>query len=101
MVLLYVEAINAPDVIPNIQKVWDTYVETKCSEAKQAAIGMYEILTSELSDQLPCDSSKLRLSHSAALQECEEHFMVEVNGISTNTVETHLGELKVSIGHLH
>lgn len=33
MVQLYVDAINAPDAIPNVQSAWETFVEGKCAEA--------------------------------------------------------------------
>ena len=98
MVQLYVEAVNSPGAIPNVQRAWDTFVATKCSEAKEIALGLYDVLlTSQLSRELPCDSNKIRFSHNVALQESEEQFMVEVAGICTDTVETYMIELKVSI----
>ena len=96
MVQLYTEAINTPGCIPNVQGAWDTFVNTKCYEAKQAAVLTYDaLLTSQLSDVLPCDSDMIRVSHSAALDESEDQFMKEIAGFSTDTVELHAKELKV------
>ena len=93
----YVNAINSPGAIPNVQRAWEKFVETKCSEAKQSALQTYDaLLTSQLSGELPCDNSQIRSSHNAAFQECEEQFMAEVAGISTKTVEKRMRELKVS-----
>ena len=96
MVQHYVKAINTPGAIPNVEKAWDTFVDQKCCEAKQAALGTYiALLTSQLSGELPCDNNKIRLSHNAALQACEEQFVKDVAGISTETVENHTRDLKV------
>ena len=97
LVQLYVQAINTPGAIPNVQGAWDTFVETTCLEAKQDALRMYDVLLeSHFSDKLPCDNNEIRLNHNAALQECEVQFMAEVSGISTDTVEMHITDLKVS-----
>lgn len=96
MVQLYVDAINTPDAIPNVQSAWDTFVAVKCSDAKQAALVTYDaILTSQLADKLPCSNVMIRMSHSAAFDMCQEQLMAEIAGISTNTVERAASELKV------
>ena len=97
MVELYIKAINTPGTIPNLQKAWDTFVDEKCSGAKEDALVTYDKLTSQgLSGQLPCDNDTIRLVHNAAFEECEGHFMAEIAGISTDTVEKYMKELKVS-----
>lgn len=97
MVQLYVDAINRPNVIPNVQSAWDTFVAVKCSDAKQAALVTYDaLLTSQLTDELPCSNVRIRMRHSDAFDVCQEQFMAEMAGISTNTVERTVGELKVS-----
>ena len=98
MVTLYVEAINTPGAIPNVQGAWDTFVQEKCLDAKQASMLEYtERMTSLLSGKLPCDNDGIRKSHNTALEESEGLFMSETTGISTDTVERHMGELKVTL----
>jgi len=98
MVQLYVDAINRPNVIPNVQSAWDTFVAVKCSDAKQAALVTYDaLLTSQLTDELPCSNVRIRMRHSDAFDVCQEQFMAEMAGISTNTVERTVGELKESV----
>jgi len=97
LVQLYVDAINTPDVIPNVQGAWDTFVALKCSDAKRAALKTYDaLLTLQLSDELPCSNTMIRMRHSAAFDMCQEQFMDEMAGISTNTVERTVSDLKVS-----
>ena len=100
MVELFTEAINTPGCIPNVQGAWDTFVNTKCSEAKQTALLTYDdLLTSQLSYALPCDSDKLCASHDAALDVSEKQFLAEIGGFSANTVERHAEELKVCLAN--
>ena len=97
MVQLYVDAINTPNVIPNVQSAWDTFVTVKCSDAKQAALVTYDsLLKSQLTDALPCSNVMIRMRHSDAFNMCQEQFMAEMAGISTNTIERTVSELKVS-----
>ena len=80
-----------------MQRAWDTFVEAKCAEAKQSALLMYDaLLTSQLSGELPCGNDAIRMYHSVALEECEAQLMMELAGISTNSVEMTARELKVS-----
>ena len=96
LVLLYVDAINSPDAIPNVQSAWDSFVETKCSDAKRAALMTYDaLLTSQLTGELPCDNDVIRMSHSTAFNMCEDQLMAEMAGISTSKVERVVTELKV------
>ena len=98
LVTLYVEAINTPGAIPNVQCAWDTFEQTKCLEAEQASLQEYtRRMKSLLSGKLPCDNDGIRCSHNTALEESEGLFMLETSGISTNTVERHLRELKVTL----
>ena len=102
MVQLYVEAINTPHAIPNVQRAWDTFVLAKCVEVKQAALRTYDaLMTSQLFDVLPCSNTEIRSSHGAALEACEAQFITELAGISTNTVEMASRELKVRHGTMH
>ena len=98
MVTLYVEAINTPGAIPNVQGAWDTFVQAKFLDAKQASLQEYtKRMTSLLSGKLPCDNDEIRYCHNTALEESEGLFMSETTGISTNTVERHMRQLKVTL----
>ncbi|KAL9979073.1 hypothetical protein ACROYT_G016675 [Oculina patagonica] len=95
LVALYVNAINTPGAIPNVQSAWDTFVQTKCLDAKQASIEAYKkLMTSLLSEKRPRDNDEIHKCHNTALQESEVLFMSETTGISTNTVEKYTRELK-------
>ena len=94
MVQLYIEALNTPGAVPNVQSAWETFVGKKCFDAKQTALVTYEgILTSAA---LPCDDDKICAVHDAAYKTCQEHFLADVEGISEDTVKLHLTDLKVS-----
>ena len=96
LVELYVQAINSPGTIPNVQNAWDAFVEMKSSEAIGKALEVYETaMASQLKDKLPCDNDKLRMSHQMAFKNSEACFMAETAGISTNTTEKYLIKLKV------
>ncbi|PFX16732.1 hypothetical protein AWC38_SpisGene18972 [Stylophora pistillata] len=97
MVQLYVDAINAPDAIPNVQSAWDAFVEGKCADAKQCALQMYDaLMTARLSDGLPCSNSDIRMCHNDALEECDDQLVTELAGISTNSVELTSREFQAS-----
>ncbi|XP_068717238.1 guanylate-binding protein 7-like [Montipora capricornis] len=98
LVSLYVEAINTPGAIPNVQAAWETFVETKCFEAKRISQETYDgLMTTLLSDKMPCDNDEIRKNHNVALEECQGQFMAKTTGMSTNTTERHLRHLKVSL----
>ena len=94
----YVEAINGPGIIPNIQNAWETFVEKKCSEAITAAVKKYEeVMKSNLREERPCDNDELSKFHGTALDKSKGCFMTETVGFSTNSTEKHLNKLKVGI----
>ena len=98
LVQSYVEAINRPGVIPNIQDAWETFVDKKCSEAITEAVKKYEeVMESNLKEESPCDDDELRKFHGKALEKGENYFMTETVRISTNSTEKHLNKLKVGI----
>ena len=95
---LYVDAINTPGVIPNVQGAWDTYIGEKFREVKQTTLEMYDIfMSAQLQGHLPCDNNDIRLSHNDALIACEDIFTTEVAEISTDMVEEHIRQVKVSM----
>ena len=96
LVQLYVQTINSPGMIPNVQNAWDTFVEMKSFEAIKEAVEIYDTeMASQLNDKLPCDNEVLRGSHQIAFENSEGYFMAETAGISTNTTEKYLNKLKV------
>ena len=102
LVRLYVEAINTPDAIPNVQRAWDSFVLAKCVDVKQAALQTYDaLMTSRLCGALPCRNTEIRSSHGAALEACEAQFIIELAGISTNTIEMASRELKMRHSTVH
>ena len=42
LVNIYVAAFNTPGVVPSVQSAWETFVHTKCTEAKCAAVQVYD-----------------------------------------------------------
>ena len=71
-------------------------MEAKCSDTLKDALDAYDIaMTTQLKDELPCNNDQLRRSHEMALQNSENHFMADTAGISTNTFEKYLKNLKV------
>ena len=98
MVEFYVQAINSPGVIPNVQNAWENFVEMKCSDTIKGALENYEnVMKSKLKGKLPCDNAELRKVHGAAFGTSESYFMAETAGISTSTTETYLNKLKVRL----
>ena len=96
MVSLYVDAINSPGMIPNVQTAWETFVMTKCSEARQASFRLYkETITAELSGKLPCDNDVIRQKHEMALQRGLALLDKETFGIAATTTEKYLKEMVV------
>ena len=96
LVELYVEAINCPGAIPNVQNTWDIFVEKKSVDTIKAALENYENeMASRLQDKLPCGNDELRNGHQVALETSQRYFMDETAGISTKTTERYLNELKV------
>ena len=96
LVQLYVESINTPGVIPNVQTAWETFIVAKCSEATQAALSVYDAaMTAGLSGQLPCDNGVIRHYHEQALEKGVAQLESEIAGISAVTTEKYLRELTV------
>ena len=98
LVQFYVQAINSPGVIPNVQNAWEAFVEMKCSDTIKRALETYEnVMKSKLKGKLPCDNDELRKVHGTAFETSEAYFMAETAGISTSTTETYLNKLKVRL----
>ena len=82
--------------MPSVQSAWETFVHTKCSEAKQAALQVYESwMRSQLDGALPCDSDEIRLVQQTAIGESMKLFQGETFGVSATNSEKYLDELTV------
>ncbi|XP_078366581.1 uncharacterized protein LOC144650716 isoform X2 [Oculina patagonica] len=98
LVQLYVNTINSPDAIPNVQSAWDNFVAAKCYYAKQVALKTYDaLLASQLTGELPCSNDVMRMSHSYAFSMCEDRLLAEMSGLSINTVKKVASERKESV----
>ena len=96
MVTSYVTALNTPGTVPNVQKTWDVFVSTKCTQVKAAAIESYDkTMESEMAGKLPCERDVIRQAQAIALENALKLFEEETFGISTAHIENYLSELTV------
>lgn len=96
MVTSYVTALNTPGTVPNVQKAWDVFVSTKCSQVKTTTIESYDkTMESEMAGKLPCERDVIRQAQVIALDKALKLFEVETFGISTANIENYLNELTV------
>ena len=100
LVNIYVSALNTPGTVPSVQSAWETFVHTKCTEAKFAALKVYEsVMTSELDGLLPCNSDNIRQVQERAIGESMRIFQEETVGVSASSSEKYLDELMVRLQH--
>lgn len=93
----YVEALNTPGTVPNIQKAWDMFVTTKCTEAQVSTFKLYsENMTEHLDGKLPCDDEEIAHRHDTALQQAQQKLEEEVYRMKSASVEKYLTALIVS-----
>ncbi|XP_058943961.1 guanylate-binding protein 7-like [Pocillopora verrucosa] len=98
LVNIYVSALNTPGTVPSVQSAWETFVHTKCTEAKFAALKVYEsVMTSELDGLLPWDSDNIRQVQERAIGESMRIFQEETVGVSAPSSEKYLDELMVRL----
>ena len=89
-------ALNTPGTVPSVQSAWETFVHTKCSEAKVASMQVYESsMSSQLDGKLPCDSDEIRQVQQTAVEESMVRFQAETVGVSAMSSEKYLDELTV------
>jgi hypothetical protein len=97
LVQLFVEALNTPGTVPNVQNAWDTFVHTKCTEVLAASLNTYkEEMTSRVKHQTPCEAEVIRSAHLESVDACFEMFRQETFTLSIKSVDKYLKELKVS-----
>ena len=95
MTKLYVDAINDPSNIPNVQTAWETFVQGKCQEAKKTALLAYDKIMKAKLFQLPCDGDKILASHESATSESMAIFREGTFGISSEHTRMDFEELMV------
>lgn len=96
MVTSYVTALNTPGTVPNVEKAWEVFVSTKCTQVKAAATETYDkTMESELAGKLPCERDIIRQAQLTALEKALKLFEEETFGISTENIEKYLNELTV------
>lgn len=95
MTKLYVDAINDPSCIPNVQTAWETFVRGKCDEAKKTALSAYDKIMKASLSKLPCDEDKILASHESATDESMTIFRERTFGISTEHIRMDFEELMV------
>lgn len=90
---LYVDAINDPFSIPNVQIAWETFVRTKCENAKEKAVLAYKRKMETDLSKLPRGASEILASHESAFSESMEIFEKETAGISYESTRMDREEL--------
>ncbi len=95
LIRLYVEAINDPRRVPNVQTAWETHVQKKCQEAKKHALIAYDKkMKAELS-KLPVDGEKILASHESAIRQSMTIFNEETAGLASDHTKHDSEELMV------
>ena len=92
---LYVDAINDPNSIPNVQTAWETHVQRKCKDAKRKALQAYDKKIKAQLSKLPCDGEKILASHESAIRQSRAIFNEETVGISADHIKRDFEELTV------
>ena len=97
LVNIYVAALNTPGMVPCVQSAWETFVHTKCTEARRAAVQVYDkaMSTQLVKCKLPCDSDDIRKIQKDAVEKSMVVFKAETVGVSALNSEKYLEELKV------
>jgi len=92
---LYLDAINDPNSIPNVQTSWETHVQRKCQDAKRKAMLAYDKKIKAALFKLPCDGDKILASHESAIRQSMTIFNEETAGISSDHTKRDYEELMV------
>lgn len=97
LVITYVEALNTPGMVPSVHSAWETFVTTKCTRAKCAAVQGYDkAMATQLEKcQLPCESEDIRKMQKNAVEESMAVFQAETVGFSSLSSEKYREELMV------
>ncbi|XP_020897608.2 guanylate-binding protein 4, partial [Exaiptasia diaphana] len=94
LIELFVEALNTPGAVPNVQNAWDTFVQTKCNDVLADALKAYEQeMTSFVEKKIPCEADLLQSAHKNAMEKCLEMFRNGTLSFSIKSVDKYLKEL--------
>uniref|UniRef100_A0A913Y8Q7 Guanylate-binding protein/Atlastin C-terminal domain-containing protein n=1 Tax=Exaiptasia diaphana TaxID=2652724 RepID=A0A913Y8Q7_EXADI len=94
LVQLYVDALNTPDAVPNVEESWDKFANTKCGAVLEDALRTYQQeMTSFVENMMPCEADELRSAHEETMEKCLETFKKETRFFSIDSVAPHLQEL--------
>ena len=97
LVNAYTDAINDPGLIPNVEATWDTYVKTKCSEAKEKALEIYDgVMTGVMPSRMPCDGEDILENHEKAQRASMEAFEEETAELISTIIDKEWRQLSVS-----
>ncbi|XP_031575015.1 guanylate-binding protein 2-like [Actinia tenebrosa] len=95
LIQLFVEALNTPGTVPNVENAWDTFVHNKCTEVLAAALAAYkQEMTSQMKEKIPCEADVIRAAHLKAMDAGFETFRKETFTLSIKSVDKYLKELK-------
>ena len=95
LVDIYVDALNTPGAVPNVEKAWEVFIHRKCSESSAAALEAYEKAMTSVNQSLPCTNGEIHQLHRAAWNKCLKVFGSETEGISAANTDKYLKELTV------
>ena len=99
LVDIYVEALNTPGAVPCVEKAWEVFIHSKCSEATGAALKKYEEMMALVKQNLPCTNDEVHQFHRAAWDECLNVFKFETEGICAVNTDNYLKGLAVRKGN--
>ncbi|XP_031568053.1 LOW QUALITY PROTEIN: guanylate-binding protein 4-like [Actinia tenebrosa] len=95
LIQLFVEALNTPGTVPNVENAWDTFVHNKCAEVLAAALAAYkQEMTSQMKEKIPCEADVIRAAHLKAMDAGFETFRKETFNLSIKSVDKYLNELR-------
>ena len=98
LVNAYTDAINDPGLIPNVEATWDTYVKSKCSEAKVKALEIYDgVMTGVMPSRMPCGGEEiLKKKNEKAQHASMEAFEEETAELISTIIDKEWRQLSVS-----
>ena len=98
MVISYVAQLNNPGTVVNVKNAWDTFVSSKCTRVKAAAIEAYDkTMKLKLDGKIPCDGHLIRQGHLNSFDVALKLFKNETYDMCTANVENCLREIKVQV----
>lgn len=95
---IYTDAINDPGTVPNVETAWDTYVRTKCEEAKKNALKIYDqVMTKQMNSRMPCGNDEILKNHGIAQRKTMDAFETDTAELISTNIDKGLSELMVRV----